>query len=95
MNLLESLIGDGESPFLKTISRCLDSRHLDLVRTCLITVTWLSSSLSTLFHAGLHLRAFLAISSQLKRILENGEIELKILSSVSLLNFSKISGLAP
>ncbi|KAK7304282.1 hypothetical protein VNO77_45150 [Canavalia gladiata] len=91
MNLLESLIGDGESPFLKAISRCLDSRHLDLVRACLITVTWLSSSLSTLFCAGLHLPAFLAIISQLKGILENGELELKTLASLSLLNFSKIS----
>ncbi|XP_073221934.1 putative E3 ubiquitin-protein ligase LIN isoform X5 [Cicer arietinum] len=91
MKLLESLIGDGESPFLKTISRCLDCRHVDLVRACLITVTWLSSSLSKLFHAGLHLPAFLAIISQLKGILQNGELELKTLASMSLLNFSKIS----
>lgn len=90
--LLESLIGDGESPFLKSISRCLDTNHLDLVRTCLITVTWLSSSLSMLFSAGLHLPAFLSIISQLKGILENGELELKTLASLSLLNFSKISG---
>ncbi|RZC00454.1 putative E3 ubiquitin-protein ligase LIN-1 [Glycine soja] len=89
--LLESLIGDGESPFLKSISRCLDTNHLDLVRTCLITVTWLSSSLSSLFSAGLHLPAFLSIISQLKGILENGELELKTLASLSLLNFSKIS----
>ncbi|KHN12583.1 Putative E3 ubiquitin-protein ligase LIN-1 [Glycine soja] len=89
--LLESLIGDGESPFLKNISRCLDSKHLDLVRACLITVTWLSSSLSMLFSAGLHLPAFLSIISQLKGILENGELELKTLASLSLLNFSKIS----
>ncbi|KAJ1383230.1 Zinc finger, RING/FYVE/PHD-type [Sesbania bispinosa] len=91
MNLLESLIGDGESPFLKTISRCLDSRHKDLVNACLITVIWLTSSLSVLFNAGLHLPALLAIIFQLKGILENGELELKILASMSLLNFSKIS----
>ncbi|KAL2329448.1 hypothetical protein Fmac_017029 [Flemingia macrophylla] len=90
-NLLKSLIGDGESPFLKSIYRCLDCKHLDLVRTCLITVTWLSSSLSTHFSAGLHLPAFLSIISQLKGILENGELELKTLASLSLLNFSKIS----
>ncbi|XP_061367649.1 putative E3 ubiquitin-protein ligase LIN-1 isoform X2 [Gastrolobium bilobum] len=91
MNLLESLIGNGESPFLKTISSCLDSRHLDLVRACLITVTWLSSSLCTLFNAGVHLPALLTIISQLKGILENGELEFKTLASMSLLNFSKIS----
>nr|KYP65054.1 U-box domain-containing protein 15 [Cajanus cajan] len=90
-NLLKSLIGDGESPFLKSIYRCLDCKHLELVRTCLITVTWLSSSLSTLFGSGLHLPAFLSIISQLKGILENGELELKTLASLSLLNFSKIS----
>ncbi|CAJ1845914.1 unnamed protein product [Sphenostylis stenocarpa] len=89
--LLESLIGDGESPFLKSISRCLDCKHLDLVRACLMIVTWLSSSLSTLYGAGLHLPAFLSIISQLKGILENGELELKTLASLSLLNFSKIS----
>ncbi|RDX66101.1 putative E3 ubiquitin-protein ligase LIN, partial [Mucuna pruriens] len=38
--LLESLIGDRERPFLES---------LDLVRVCLISVTWLSSSLSKLF----------------------------------------------
>ncbi|XP_027349005.1 putative E3 ubiquitin-protein ligase LIN [Abrus precatorius] len=91
MNLLESLIGDGESPFLKTMSRCLDSKHLELVTACLMTVTWLSSSLSMLFSAGLHLPAFLAIISQLKGILKNGELELKTLASISLLNFSKIA----
>jgi hypothetical protein len=93
MNLLETLIGDGESPFLKSISRCLDSTHVDLVRASLITVTWLSSSLSKQYNAGLHLPAFLAIISQLKGILQNGELELKTLASMSLFNFSKISGL--
>lgn len=92
INLLESLIGDGESPFLKTISRCLESRHVDLVRTCLITVTWLSSSLSKQYNAGLHLPAFLAVISQLKGILQNGELDLKTLASLSLFNLSKISG---
>ncbi|WJX75066.1 hypothetical protein P8452_58636 [Trifolium repens] len=91
MNLLETLIGDGESPFLKSISRCLDSTHVDLVRASLITVTWLSSSLSKQYNAGLHLPAFLAIISQLKGILQNGELELKTLASMSLFNFSKIS----
>ncbi|KAK7272831.1 hypothetical protein RIF29_13871 [Crotalaria pallida] len=90
-NLLEPLIGDGESPFLKTIARCLDSRHLDLVRACVIAVTWLSSSPSMLFNAGLHLTAFLAIISHMKGILENGELELKILASMCLFNFSQIS----
>jgi len=90
--LLESLIGDGEGPFLKSISRCLNSKHLDLVRACLITVTWLSSSLSTLFGAGLSLPTFSSIIIQLKGILEDGELELKALASLSLLNFSKISG---
>ncbi|CAI8591662.1 unnamed protein product [Vicia faba] len=91
INMLESLIGDGESPFLKTISRCLESKHVDLVRTCLITVTWLSSSLSKQYNAGLHLPAFLAVISQLKGILQNGELDLKTLASMSLFNFSKIS----
>ncbi|MED6124883.1 hypothetical protein PIB30_063139 [Stylosanthes scabra] len=29
-NLLESLVGDGDSPFLNNLCGCLDSRHLDL-----------------------------------------------------------------
>ncbi|KAK7295857.1 hypothetical protein RJT34_18769 [Clitoria ternatea] len=91
IKLLESLIGDGESPFLKAMCRCLECRHRDVVRACLITMTWLSSSLSTLFNVGLHLPAFLAIISQLKGILENGQLEFKTLASLSLLNFSKIS----
>ncbi|XP_015962903.1 putative E3 ubiquitin-protein ligase LIN [Arachis duranensis] len=91
MKLLESLVGNGESPFLTNLCRCLDSRHLDLVRECLVTVKWLSSSLSKLMNVGFHLPAFLALISQLKGILENGELELKTLASVSLLNFSKIS----
>ncbi|KAI4334674.1 hypothetical protein L6164_013391 [Bauhinia variegata] len=90
-NLLDSLIGDGERPFLKTVSRCLESKNQDLVEICLITVTWLSSSLTKPCNAGLHLPAFLAVISQLKGILENGELELKILALMSLLNFSKIS----
>ncbi|KAL1361369.1 putative E3 ubiquitin-protein ligase LIN isoform X2 [Arachis ipaensis] len=91
MKLIESLVGNGESPFLTNLCRCLDSRHLDLVRECLVTVKWLSSSLSKLMNVGFHLPAFLALISQLKGILENGELELKTLASVSLLNFSKIS----
>lgn len=94
VNLLESMIGDGESPFLKTVSRCLDSRHPDLVSICLITIAWLSSSLSMQCNAGLHLAAFLAVISQVKEVLENAELELKTLASMCLLNFSKISGLS-
>lgn len=84
MNLLEMLVDDGESPFLKAIYRCLDSRHLDLVRACLITITLLSSSLSMLFNAGLHIPSFIAIISQLKGILKNKEAELKTLGTFSM-----------
>ncbi|KAI9114917.1 hypothetical protein K1719_013930 [Acacia pycnantha] len=91
VNLLESMIGGGESPFLKSISECLDSRHPDLVSMCLITVAWLSSSLSTQYNAGLHLITFLAVIYEIKQVLENEELELKILASMCLFNFSKIS----
>ncbi|XP_028786218.1 uncharacterized protein LOC114742119 [Neltuma alba] len=90
VNLLESMIGDGESPFLNSISKCLDSRHPDLVNMCLVTVSWLSSSLSTQYDSGLQLSAFLAVISEIVEVLENGELELRILASLCLLNFSKI-----
>ncbi|KAI9119502.1 hypothetical protein K1719_009378 [Acacia pycnantha] len=90
VNLLELLIGDGESPFLKNISRCLASRYLDLVRVCLLTVTWLSSRLSLLSNSGSPLPAFPAIIYQIKGILRSGDLELKTLASLSLFYFSKI-----
>ncbi|XP_054820682.1 uncharacterized protein LOC129319609 [Prosopis cineraria] len=89
VNLLELLIGDGESPFLKNISRCLASRYLDLVKVCLLTVTWLSSRLPVLNNSGSPLPAFSAIIYQMKGILQSADLELKTLASLSLFSFQQ------
>ncbi|CAL5425668.1 unnamed protein product [Camellia sinensis] len=89
--LSASLIGDRKKSFLESISKCLGSGSLDLVRVCLTTVAWLSSALASLSDAEFQLPAFSALISQLKERLENGDlIEHKILASMCLLNFSKI-----
>ncbi|KAA8528137.1 hypothetical protein F0562_035612 [Nyssa sinensis] len=90
-NLTASLLGNGKKSFLDTISNCLGSGNLDLVRVCLTTVAWLSHALASLSDADFQLSAFSALISQLKESLENGErVEHKILASMSLLNFSKM-----
>ncbi|XP_065861720.1 putative E3 ubiquitin-protein ligase LIN-1 isoform X2 [Euphorbia lathyris] len=90
-NLSTSLINDGKRSFLDAISKCLASRNSDLVKASLITVTWLSCALSSLYDAEMHLSAFSALISGLKESLENSEqIEHKVLASISLLNFTKI-----
>ncbi|KAL7174625.1 hypothetical protein ACSBR2_033797 [Camellia fascicularis] len=89
--LSASLIGDGKKSFLESISKCLGSGSLDLVRVCLTTVAWLSSALASLSDAEFQLPAFSALISRLKERLENGDlVEHKILASMCLLNFSKI-----
>ncbi|EOY32442.1 hypothetical protein QUC31_019409 [Theobroma cacao] len=91
-NLSVSLVGSGEKSFLKAISKCLSSGNLDLVTACLTTVVWLTSALSSLTDAEVRLSTFCTLISQLKQILENGaQVEHKVLASMSLLNFSKIS----
>ncbi|XP_048235419.1 putative E3 ubiquitin-protein ligase LIN-1 [Ricinus communis] len=90
-NLSASLLGNGKKSFLEAISKCLASGNLNLIEACLATIAWLSSALSALSDAEFHLSAFSALISGLKESLENGEqIELKVLASMSLINFSKI-----
>lgn len=92
-NLSTSLLGNGKRSFLEAISRCLESENLDLIRVCLTTVAWLSSSLSSVSDSELQIPAFSVLIPRLKESLENGQqIEHKILASSSLLSFSKISG---
>ncbi|XP_044507006.1 putative E3 ubiquitin-protein ligase LIN isoform X2 [Mangifera indica] len=89
--LSASLLGNGKKSFLDTISKCLGSGNLNLIRVCLITVTWLSNALSLQSDTEFQLSAFSALICQLKEILEHGEqLQLKVLASMSLLNFSKI-----
>ncbi|OMP03435.1 hypothetical protein COLO4_10424 [Corchorus olitorius] len=91
-NLSASLVGSGKKGFLKAISKCLGSGNLDLVTACLTTIAWLTSALSSLTDAELQLSTFRVLISQLKQSLENGaQIEHKVLASMSLFNFSKIS----
>ncbi|OMO69099.1 hypothetical protein CCACVL1_19655 [Corchorus capsularis] len=93
-NLSASLVGSGKKGFLKAICKCLGSGNLDLVTACLTTIAWFTSALSSLTDAELQLSTFRVLISQLKQSLENGApIEHKVLASVSLFNFSKISGL--
>ncbi|XP_048324017.2 putative E3 ubiquitin-protein ligase LIN-1 [Ziziphus jujuba] len=92
-SLSSSLLGNGKRSFLETISKCLGSGNMDLVRACLTTVAWLSSALASLSDAEFQLSAaFSALISQLKQSLENSrQLEHKILASMSLFNLSKIS----
>ncbi|KAL5766788.1 hypothetical protein ACOSP7_017405 [Xanthoceras sorbifolium] len=86
-----SLLGKGKRSFLETISKILRSGDRELVRVCLITVAWLSCTLSSIPDAEFQLSTFSALISVLKESLDNGELLLhKIFASISLLNFSKI-----
>ncbi|KAL2487861.1 putative E3 ubiquitin-protein ligase [Forsythia ovata] len=86
-----SLLGDGEKSFLETVSKCLSSGNSDLVRVCLTTGAWLSSSLASLPDTEFQLSAFSALVSPLKHCIEYGDlVEQKVLASMCLLNFSKI-----
>ncbi|XP_073024909.1 putative E3 ubiquitin-protein ligase LIN-1 isoform X2 [Primulina eburnea] len=90
VSLSASLLEDGNKPFLETVSKCLNFGNLDLVRVCLVTVAWLSSSLASLPDTEFQLYAFSALISPLKKCMEHGElVEHKILASLCLLNFSK------
>ncbi|XP_040991013.1 putative E3 ubiquitin-protein ligase LIN [Juglans microcarpa x Juglans regia] len=91
-NLSAALLTNGKKSFLDTISKCLGAGNLDVVRVCLTTVAWLSCALCLQSNAEFQLSAFSAVISGLKENLENGvQMEHKILASMSLLNFSKIS----
>ncbi|KAL2238655.1 UNVERIFIED_CONTAM: putative E3 ubiquitin-protein ligase LIN [Sesamum indicum] len=91
MSLSPSLLGDGKKSFLETVSKCLRLGNSDLVRVCLTTVAWLSSSLASLPDTEFQLLAFSALFPPLKQCLEHGKlVEHRILASLSLLNFSTI-----
>ncbi|KAK6164245.1 hypothetical protein DH2020_001109 [Rehmannia glutinosa] len=92
LSLSASLLEDGKKKsFLDSVSKCLSLGNSDLVRVCLITVAWLSSSLASLPDTEFQLYAFSALISPLKQCLEYGElVEHKILASLSLLSFSTI-----
>ncbi|KZV56443.1 hypothetical protein F511_08341 [Dorcoceras hygrometricum] len=90
VNLSASLLEDGNKPFLETVSKCLSLGNSDLVRVCLVTIAWLSSSLVSLPDTEFQLYAFSVLISPLKKCMEHGElVEHKILASLCLLNFSK------
>ncbi|KAF5203839.1 Transducin/WD40 repeat-like superfamily protein [Thalictrum thalictroides] len=91
-NLTASLLGNGKKSFLEIISRCLGSGDSTLVRTCLITVAWLSQALSVLPDAEFQISAFSVLIPRLKESLESGsQVEHRVLASMTLLNFSRIS----
>ncbi|XP_062171926.1 putative E3 ubiquitin-protein ligase LIN isoform X2 [Alnus glutinosa] len=91
-NLSMALLSNGKKSFLDTVSKCLRSGNSDMVRVCLTTVAWLSCALSSQSDVEFQHSAFSALIFGLKESLEKGEqIEYKILASMSLLYFSKIS----
>ncbi|KAM2691327.1 hypothetical protein EV2_005741 [Malus domestica] len=91
-NLTVSLLGYGKKSFVETLSKCLGSENLELIRMCLITVEWLSRALSSLPGSEFQLSAFSSLIFPLKQCLKTSEqVEQKILASMSMLNFSKIS----
>ncbi|XP_077246949.1 putative E3 ubiquitin-protein ligase LIN-2 isoform X2 [Tasmannia lanceolata] len=90
-NLALLLLGNGTKSFLETISKCLSSGNPDLARACLTTVAWLSQALTSLVDSEFQLSAFSILVPRLKESLECEQIQLRVLASMSLLNFSKIS----
>lgn len=95
MNLTVLLLGNGKKSFLECISKCLGSGNSDLVRACLTTVAWLSQALASTTDAEFQLSAFSFLIHSLKQNLENEQIENRVLASLCLLNFSRISGELP
>ncbi|XXG87347.1 hypothetical protein AAC387_Pa11g2060 [Persea americana] len=91
MNLTVLLLGNGKKSFLECISKCLGSGNSDLVRACLTTVAWLSQALASTTDAEFQLSAFAFLIPSLKQNLENEQIENRVLASLCLLNFSRIS----
>ncbi|XP_009626388.1 putative E3 ubiquitin-protein ligase LIN-1 isoform X2 [Nicotiana tomentosiformis] len=92
VNASALLIGSGKKSFVESLSKWLGSGNSELVRICLTTVAWLSSALASLTVSEFELSAFLAIITQLIECLQHGDlVEHKVLASVSLLNFSKVS----
>ncbi|KAF9597997.1 hypothetical protein IFM89_023512 [Coptis chinensis] len=90
--LAASLLGNGRKSFLEIISKCLGCEDSSLVRTCLVTVAWMSRALTKMSDAEFQLSAFTALIPRLKEILENGDqVEHRVLASLALLNFSRIS----
>ncbi|KAK1304190.1 hypothetical protein QJS10_CPB11g02191 [Acorus calamus] len=86
------LLGNGKKSFLEALSKCLGSGNSDLRKACLTTVAWLSHALASVSDAEFQLSAFLALISHLKVSLEDEkQVEHRVLASLSLLNFSKIS----
>ncbi|XXG39226.1 hypothetical protein AAC387_Pa01g0243 [Persea americana] len=90
-NLTVLLLVNGKKSFLECISKCLGSGDTNLVMACLTTVAWLSYSLASMSDAELQLSAFSILIPMLKKNLEQGEIEHRVLASLSLFNFSKVS----
>ncbi|XP_073138312.1 putative E3 ubiquitin-protein ligase LIN-2 [Henckelia pumila] len=67
VSLSASLLEDGTKPFLETVCKCLNLGNSDLVRVCLVTMAWLSSSLASLPDTEFQLYAFSALISPLKK----------------------------
>lgn len=86
------LLVNGKKSFLECISKCLGYGDTNLVMACLTTVAWLSYTLASMSDAELQLSAFSILIPMLKKNLEQGEIEHRVLASLSLFNFSKVSG---
>jgi len=87
------LLCSGKGSFLETLCRCLGSGNTEFIRSCLTTVAWLSHALASLSFSELQVSTCVALIPRLKEILENSQqIEHRVLASLSLLKFSKISG---
>lgn len=95
MNLTALLLGNGKKSFLECISKCLGSGNSDLARACLTTVAWLSHALASMSEAEFQLSAFSFLIPSLKHNLENEHVEDRVLASLCLLHFSRISGELP
>ncbi|PKU85561.1 uncharacterized protein LOC110095066 [Dendrobium catenatum] len=85
------LLQYGKKSFQVTLSKCWMLGKPDLVSACVVTTAWLSHALTYLSVPALQRSAFSAFMPRLKECLKfDLDIKLKVLASLSLLNFSKI-----
>ncbi|KAG0493762.1 hypothetical protein HPP92_004756 [Vanilla planifolia] len=91
-NMALALLGYGKKSFLGSLSLCWKSGSPVLVRLCLVTTAWLSHALVSISVPALQFSTFLAFMPRLKECLKDSvDIKDRVLASLCLLNFSRIT----
>ncbi|KAJ0975832.1 hypothetical protein J5N97_017797 [Dioscorea zingiberensis] len=96
-NLATVLLTSGHKRLLVALSNCIADWIPNLARSCLVTVAWMSCSISS--SKGAHKLMSLACSILAPRLLESlnydRALEERVLASLSLLNFARQTGCLP